>query len=257
MKIKMGLKLQSVCRLKDGSYLAYVKGKLLDPSRSTSKRKYFKKERVLVRVIDLKVKGFPPTRLITNVLDQTILAKELVVQYHQRWEIEMGYFEIKIEQCATRRGQAATVFRSKRSDLVYQELYAILIIYNLIRYKIWQAVEKEGLEPIMISFLDAKHWIIDVSNQLFGATSEQKQQILLYLLQMIAQSKIDRPRRKRRNPRVIKQRSSTFPLKKAQQQEEHFDLDKDLDIINTDKRLPVLVEKKKEENIDFIEKIAA
>jgi len=257
MKIKTGLTLYPVSRLKDGSYLAYVKGKLLDPSRSTPKRNRYKKHKVLVRVIDFKIKGFLHTRLITNILDETISAKELVIQYHQRWEIEIGYFEIKTVQCATLRGQAPTVFRSKRKDLVRQELYAILIIYNLIRYKIWQGAENEGLDPIRISFLDVIHWIIDASAQLFDVPNERRQQILQYLQYMITQSEIDRPRRERRNPRVIKQRSSSFPLKKPQQQEEHFDLKQDLDIIKADKQLPFSQQKEKFNDIDFIEKKAA
>jgi hypothetical protein len=253
MKIKKGLKLHPISRLKDGSYLAYVKGKIEVPDQAATKRKRYQKHQVLVRVIDFKIRGMAHTRLITNVLDESISAKELVIQYHQRWEIEIGYFEIKTVQCATLRGQSPTLFRSKRSDLARQELYAILIIYNLIRYKMLQAAEKEGVDPRVISFLDAMHWIIDVSAQLFDLSSKRRQQILQCLLHTIAQSRIDRPRRKRRNPRVIKQRSSSFPLKKAQRQGEVFDLDQLLEIIEDHEQLPIF--KKKEEQkmieVDF------
>lgn len=251
MKIKKGLTINPICRLKDGSYLAYVKGKILDPSRSTSTRKRYNKHKILVRVIDFKIQGFPHTRLITNVVDETISAKELVIQYHQRWEIEIGYFEIKTVQCATLRGQGPTLFRSKRADLVKQELYAILIIYNMIRYKIFQAAQKEGIDPRMISFLDTKQWIIEASIQLFDSSPQQKEKIQNYLSRMIVQSQIDRPRRKRRNPRVIKQRSSSFPLKKEQQQGVKFDLETQLEIITTKEPIPVSQEKEEQKIIEI------
>jgi len=268
MKISKSIKLKPIRYLKDGSYLAYVIKKVVDPSRSSKGYKRYNKEKIIVRVIEFKIVGFLSVRLITNILDESISARELVIQYHQRWEIEIGYFEIKTVQCATLKGQPGTLFRSKRSDLVKQELYAVLIIYNMIRYKIWQAAEKKGIDPRLISFLDAKQWIMDASVQLFNVSSEEKQAILSYLLCIISTSIIDRPRRKRKNPRVIKQRSSSFPLKKAQQHGEIFDLDEDLEIIQGEKQLAIVETKaeKKQKNMDelffeqvicFIEKLAA
>ena len=268
MKISKSIKLKPIRYLKDGSYLAYVIKKVIDPSRSSKGYKRYNKEKMIVRVIEFKIVGFLSVRLITNILDESISARELVIQYHQRWEIEIGYFEIKTVQCATLKGQPGTLFRSKRSDLVKQELYAVLIIYNMIRYKIWQAAEKKGIDPRMISFLDAKQWIMDASVQLFNVSSEEKQSILNYLLCIISKSIIDRPRRKRKNPRAIKQRSSSFPLKKAQQHGEKFDLDEDLEIIKAEKQLAIVENKaeEKQKNMDelffeqvvyFIENLAA
>jgi hypothetical protein len=48
----------------------------------------------------------------------------LVKHYHQRWEIEIAFDEIKTHQCARLRGQMPTIFRSQRPDLVKQELYS-------------------------------------------------------------------------------------------------------------------------------------
>ena len=54
-----------------------------------------------------------------------------------------------------------TIIRSKRSDLVEQELYAILITYNMIRSLIYEAASKHGKDPRFISFLDTLQLIID------------------------------------------------------------------------------------------------
>ena len=109
---------------------------------------------------------------------------------------------------------------------------------------------------------------MDASVQLFNVSSEEKQSILNYLLCIISKSIIDRPRRKRKNPRAIKQRSSSFPLKKAQQHGEKFDLDEDLEIIKAEKQLAIVENKaeEKQKNMDelffeqvvyFIENLAA
>ena len=59
--------------------------------------------------------------------------KELVLHYPKRGDIEIAFDEIKTHQCATLRGQAPTLLRSKTSRLVEQELYATVIVYNLVR----------------------------------------------------------------------------------------------------------------------------
>lgn len=239
MKVSSSVKLKPLSYLKDGSYIAEVSGKIEDPSRSSGQYKRYRKEKMLVRVIEYKIRGFPPTRLITNLLDPAISAKELVLQYHQRWEMEVGYFEIKTVQCATLRGQTPTIFRSKTPLLVKQELYAVLIMYNTLRYVMSQAAQTQGLDPRRISFLETLQWVMDVSPVLFGKSSKQKQEIKVYLQSLIAQSLVDRPRRERINPRVIKQRSSSFPLKKGSQKGESFKLDQELQIIQQEGPVPL------------------
>ena len=110
--------------LSDGSYLATVGKKGVDTT---------------VRIIQYQIPGFRPARLLTTILDPAISARELVIHYHRRWDIEIAYDEIKTHQCATLRGRAPTIFRSKKPELVEQELYAVLIVYNLVRNLIHQA----------------------------------------------------------------------------------------------------------------------
>ncbi|MBG0757250.1 hypothetical protein BOO21_18135 [Vibrio cidicii] len=54
--------------------------------------------------------------------------EEIVELYRYRWEIELGYREMK-ETLLDRE----YTLRSKRPDMVKQELWGILLAYNLIR----------------------------------------------------------------------------------------------------------------------------
>ena len=215
----------------DGSYLALIKGKIHNPSRSTQKRNAYDHLEGVVRVIDVQVAGFRPFRLITSLLDLNIEAKELVKHYHKRWEIELSYDEIKTHQCATLRGQAPTILRSKRPDLVEQELYALLITYNMTRWLIFQAAQQHGIDPLHVSFLDTLQWIIDALTPMQSAPPHQLGEYHAYLHRMIAQSLIDRPRRKRQNPRVIKVKMSSFKRKRKSDRSQNIDYEKETKIL--------------------------
>jgi len=48
------------------------------------------------RAIRYAIPGFPPSALLTSLLDPTRFpAKEIVALYHERWELELGYDEVK------------------------------------------------------------------------------------------------------------------------------------------------------------------
>lgn len=215
MKIANSIKLIKIpgSDLPDGSYLAVIKGKIEDPAGSKNGRKKWIKVELTVRVIVFQIPGFRPVRLITTILDPAITAKEIVIHYHKRWDIEIAYDEIKTHQCATLRGQMPTIIRSKRADLVEQELYAMLITYNLIRSLIYEAASKHGKDPCLISFLDSLQLIIDAVPFMSGTQCDGKNRFD-YLLELIADSLIDRPRRSRINPRVVKVKMSKFRRKR-------------------------------------------
>lgn len=215
----------------DGSYLALIKGKVEDPASRTSKRRKFRHMQFLVRVIEFQIPGFRPVRLITNIMDKDITAKELACHYHKRWDIEIGYDEIKTHQCATLRGQCPTHLRSKRSDLVKQEIYAMFIVYNHIRMLMYKAATDNNHDPLEISFLDSSQWIIDAVSHMSEASSSTRENQITYLLQLISESKIDRPRRPRVNPRVVKVKMSKFSLKKAKHTSKERHLDEEIMII--------------------------
>jgi len=248
VKAPRTVKLKRFKTLPDGSYLAWLSGKIIDPDNPTRAdgRQRWKKVRLMVRVIDYAIPGFRPARLITNILDTDITARTLALHYHQRWDIEIAFDEIKTHQCATLRGQSPTIFRSKRPDLVAQELYAMLIMYNLVRLLIGQAAAAHHKNPRFISFLDALQHIIDAAPLMTVADSQQRSAQFNYLLALMADCDIDRPRRQRVNPRVVKVKMSKFKKKRATDTSEQRNLEKELEIIGqTPKTSTALVVKPK------------
>jgi len=227
------LKPKPIETLPDGSYLARLTKKVEDPDAPPTKsgRKRWKKVSMIVRVIRFQIPGFRPVTLITNILDTTITARELVLHYHKRWDIEIAYDEIKTHQCATLRGQSPTTFRSKRPDLVEQELYALLIMYNMVRLLIRRAAEEYGKDPCSISFLDALQHIIDAAPLMTADEPDRREDKLSYLLALVADCDIDRPRRPRINPRVVKVKMSKFKRKNKKHKSEERDIEKEFKVI--------------------------
>jgi hypothetical protein len=78
--------------------------------------------------------------------------------------IEISFDEIKTHQCASAilKGQMPTIFRSTKAELFEQELYGMLIAYNLLRDLMYQAAEKYDKDPLFISFLESLQLVIDV-----------------------------------------------------------------------------------------------
>jgi len=217
--------------LPDGSYLAVVRKKIGDPTGSQGKRKRYTTIEIVVRISEYQIPGFRPARLLTTILDPEISAKELVIHYHKRWDIEIAFDEIKTHQCATLRGQPPTILRSKTPELVEQELYATVIVYNLVREHIHQAAMQTGKDARGISFLDSLQCIIDATAHMCTATGARVQFQCRYLISLIAECEIDRPHRPRINPRVVKIKMSKFKRKRDTDKSDYRDLENELQIL--------------------------
>ena len=78
-------------------------------------------EQWLVRAIRYQRKGFKPQTLLTSLVDRKAYpAKELVALYHERWEIELGFDEVKTELL-----EREEALRSKSVRGVAQELWSL------------------------------------------------------------------------------------------------------------------------------------
>ncbi|MBM0230300.1 MULTISPECIES: IS4 family transposase [Micromonospora] len=77
-------------------------------------------------------------------------ADELAAAYHQRWEQETGHDQLK-----THLRGPGRILRSKLPDLVYQEIWAYLIIHHAISALTAQASAAADLDPDRISFTKA------------------------------------------------------------------------------------------------------
>ena len=231
IKVPSNFTVKIIKKLADGSYIAIVSGKIIDPDaqpRSDGKNSW-KKVEITVRLIRYQIPGFKTVTLISSLLDENITAKELILHYHKRWDIEITYDEIKTHQCATLRGQIPTLFRSKRPDLVKQELLAMMIMYNATRELIWKAAVKHNKDPLKISFLAALQHIIDAIPMLTAQSDSERKWD--YLLELIADGEIDRPRRARVNPRVVKIKSKKWPRKNSKHKSIERHLEKEITIV--------------------------
>jgi hypothetical protein len=90
-------------------------------------------------------------RLATTLLDHhRNPASELVVLYHQRWEIETAYLELKSSILGGR------VLRARTPDGIQQEVYTLLSVYQILRTAMVDATDsKPGLDPDRASFTTA------------------------------------------------------------------------------------------------------
>ena len=146
-RMKKNMRMACEKRLPDGSYLSHV---------YPSERDWRHKTNGLpVRVIDYQLEGIadaePIYRLATTILDPTQApAAELAALYHQRWEIENAFDELK-----THLRGAQMVLRSKTPDLVRQEFYGLMMAHFAIRRLMHEAALHDDCDPDQLSFLHA------------------------------------------------------------------------------------------------------
>jgi hypothetical protein len=104
--------------------------------------------RFLVRLIRYRRKGFRSRVLMTSLIDpQAYPAAEIVELYHERWELELGYDELK-----THTLEREETIRSQTPDHVRQELWGMAIAYNLVRREMDLFARAHKLPPRRISF---------------------------------------------------------------------------------------------------------
>src|SRR2546430_1471299 len=102
-------------------------------------------------------------RLMTTILDPVQApAKELAVLYHERWDIEGFFKQIKSVQLNTEK-----IFRSKSPDGVHQEFWAHLAVHYATMRIIVDAAHQANLDPDRIShkntvrIIRSRIWIPD------------------------------------------------------------------------------------------------
>lgn len=108
-----------------------------------------------IRVIHYKHPGGEESRLFTSLLDhEAYPAQELIDLYHERWELEVGFDELK-----THMLERKECLRSKKPEGVLQELWGQLLVYNLVRREMLLAAQAHKLPPKRISFRSSLMWI--------------------------------------------------------------------------------------------------
>lgn len=145
-RVRSSLKLKVERRLSDGSYLSTVYAGA-DRAR---------RHGLPVRVVEYSLEGEPEDgqiiyRLVTNILDpEQGPGKELAALYHERWEVENAFGEIKTHLY----GNNLTM-RSKKPDLIQQELWGLYLAHFAIRQLMAEAAWQTNQDPDELSFTAA------------------------------------------------------------------------------------------------------
>jgi len=105
----------------------------------------------------LPAEGLPPADP-AHFADRSgrVPADEIAMLYHERWELELGYDEIKTELL-----DREEAIRSRTPTGVQQELWGIFLAYNLVRLEMERVASDAGVEPTRISFVAALRLICD------------------------------------------------------------------------------------------------
>ena len=188
-----GPRLPVLERLPDGSWLSRFGG-------------------IPVRVIDAQVtiataagRSAGHCRLITTLLDPgRYPAGEIAALYHQRWEIETSYLELKSTILGGR------VLRARTPAGVDQEVHALLVTYQALRTAMADAAGTvSGLDPDRASFVvalsSARDQVILAAGVIAGTTIDLTGTIGRNVLASLMPA-----RRIRTSPRVVKRAISKY-----------------------------------------------
>ncbi len=195
-----------VQNLPDGSYLTKI-------YPSSSERLHDRNGR-LVRIIeythnDTTRQGYGELhRLLTDLLDPAALpAQEAPLVYHERWDEELAFDEIK-----THLNGREVHLRSKTPRGVVQELYGLVLAHRIVRQVMNDAAARDKRDARRLSFMNSLRILqaqlpeaptCTVAGWYEQLTEEVSRQIL-------------RPRRNRWYPRVVRRKLKKWDKKRPQ-----------------------------------------
>jgi hypothetical protein len=144
-------------------------------------------------------------RLITTLLDEhQHPAAALIRLYHQRWEIETAYLELKSSILGGR------VLRARTPAGIDQEIHALLITYQILRTAMTDATNTvPGLDPDRASFTIALHAARDQLIKAAGVIAETVIDLVGAIGRLILANPMPQ-RRLRTNARTVKRAISKY-----------------------------------------------
>ncbi|AQS36625.1 transposase family protein [Shewanella psychrophila] len=163
-----------------------------------------------VRLISRKVNGKEYSVLTSMIDPMRYPVADIADLYVHRWEIELGYREQKQYMLGNR-----LTLRSRLPELVKQELWGILLTYNLVRYQMVKMCHqlKGDYLPYQLSFNGSLAHILRLLVGLPYSTPGAIPRQLKYFYEM-AESLILEPRRTRSFPRTVKRRPQKYARNK-------------------------------------------
>lgn len=160
-----------------------------------------------VRAVTYEVQGKPKT-VLTSLPHSGYAADQVAQLYQQRWEIELGFRDIKSSMLNN-----AITLRSKTIDLIYQEMWGMLLAYNVVRREASHAAAAHGQRASEIRFKMAFTYIASNLIVMAAAKPESKTGMRLKDLRsgicnLFLEQKKARPNR----PRIVKQSKTRYPV---------------------------------------------
>jgi Insertion element 4 transposase N-terminal/Transposase DDE domain len=139
--------------LPDGSWLSELLPKQLKTDLNRGmKRRVPDDARIPVRIVEYTVTdrdSAETVRLVTTITDhRDAAAEDLARLYAERWEFELGLDEIETHQISNSR-----VLRSKKPDLVEQEIWGLLITHYAVRHLMHEAADRIDIDEDRLSFI--------------------------------------------------------------------------------------------------------
>jgi hypothetical protein len=163
----------------------------------------------LARAITYQVKGFRPQTVLTSMLDRgDFPAAEVASLYHERWELELGYGEIKTDML-----DRLESIRCRSVAGVELELWGILLAYNLIRLEMEKTAHDFGDKPTRISFVTSLRISCDTWSWCALASPGALPTRLKTMRDLFTSLVLPERRTARRYPRAVKIKMSNFPRK--------------------------------------------
>ena len=165
----------------------------------------------LARAVRYQRPGFKPQTILTSLTDAaTYPASELAGLYHERWELELGFDEMKTVML-----EREEALRSKSPRGIAQELFGLVLSYNLVRVEMERTAALAGLPPNRISFIASVRCIKEfwfwANLTSLGSIPKRLRKMRLDLLRFILP-----PRRSERLfRREVKIKMSKFPRKRT------------------------------------------
>jgi hypothetical protein len=193
IRVKAGRKLPSIGRLADGTHLARLGA-------------------VTVRVIEAEIcvrtrtgRATGTYRLVTTLTDpREYPALSLIRLYHERWEVETCYAELKHTILGGR------VLRARTPEGLEQELYALLTVYQLLRTVMTDATDSvPDTDPDRASFTVALQASRDQLILAHAIIADEKVDLVGAIGHRVLQ-RLQPARRQRIKQRIVKRALSKY-----------------------------------------------
>ncbi len=161
-----------------------------------------------VRAVTYLINGVEKT-IYTSLPYGQYPTEAVAYLYHERWEIELGFRDIK----SSMQNNTLTL-RSKKVDLIYQEVWGMLLAYNVVRKEASQAAVIYQRQPNEISFKTAYTFIATQLVMMAGAKSLSKTGMRLGELRAGVASLFLHYRPRPSRPRTVKINRTRYPVNK-------------------------------------------